>query len=54
MSYETKVLLSLLADTALRTESKEMYAVIAKIANVEGVLLPPYEEGFKRMEAYKE
>ena len=44
MAYETKVLLSLLADTALRTDSKEMYKVIAKIANTEGLLLKPYEE----------
>ena len=54
MSYEIKVLLSLLADTALRTGSKEMYAVIAKVANVEGVLLPPYGEAAKRLEADKE
>ena len=51
MAYETKVLLSLLADTALRTESKEMYKVIAKIANTEGVVLKPYEEAKSEMEA---
>ena len=44
MAYETKVLLSLLADTALRTNSKEMYKVIAKIANTEGMILKPYDE----------
>ena len=44
MTYETKVLLSLLADTALRTNSKEMYKVIAKIANTEGMILKPYDE----------
>ena len=44
MAYETKVLLSLLADTALRTNSKEMYKVIAKIANSEGLVLKPYDE----------
>jgi hypothetical protein len=44
MAYETKVLLTLLADTACRTNSKEMYKVIAKIANTEGVILKPYEE----------
>jgi len=54
MSYEIKVLLSLLADTALRTESKDMYKVIEKIANVEGVLLPPYDEASKRLEASRE
>lgn len=54
MSYETKVLLSLLADTALRTESREMYNVIEKIANVEGVLLPPFDEASKRLGAANE
>ncbi|MDR0248439.1 MAG: hypothetical protein LBI44_02090 [Oscillospiraceae bacterium] len=44
MAYETKVLLMLLADTACRTNSKEMYEVIAKIANVEGVVLKPWDE----------
>ena len=44
VAYETKVLLSLLADTALRTNSKEMYKVIAKIANTEGMILKPYDE----------
>ena len=50
MAYETKVLLSLLADTALRTKSKEMYKVIAKIANIEGMLLAPYDEALKELE----
>jgi len=49
MAYETKVLLSLLADTALRTGSKEMYKVIAKIANVESMLLPPYDVALKEL-----
>ena len=44
MACETKVLLSLLADAALRTNSKEMYKVIAKIANTEGIILKPYDE----------
>ena len=50
MAYETKVLLALLADTALRTESKEMYKVIAKIANTEGLILKPYEEAKAELE----
>ncbi|MCL1990198.1 MAG: hypothetical protein FWG67_04830 [Defluviitaleaceae bacterium] len=50
MAYETKVLLSLLADTALRTSSKEMYKVIAKIANTEGMVLAPYDEALKELE----
>ena len=44
MAYETKVLLLLLADTALRMDSKGMYKVIAKIVNAEGVILKPYAE----------
>jgi hypothetical protein len=51
MAYEIKVLLSLLADTALRTESKAMYKVIAKIANTEGVVLKPYDEAKAEIEA---
>ena len=51
MAYETKVLLSLLADTAIRTKSKEMYKVIAKIANAEGVVLDTYEKAKAEMEA---
>ena len=44
MAYETKVLLTLLADAALRTNSKAMYKLIARIANTEGVILKPFEE----------
>ena len=54
MAYETKVLLSLLADTALRTKSKEMYKVIAKIANTEGMLIPPYDEALRELEEDQE
>ncbi|MCL2009758.1 MAG: hypothetical protein FWG71_04335 [Synergistaceae bacterium] len=50
MAYETKVLLSLLADTALRTNSKEMYKVIAKIANIEGMIIKPYDEAKAELE----
>jgi hypothetical protein len=50
MAYETKVLLSLLADTALRTNSKEMYKVIAKIANSEGMVLKPYDEAMAELQ----
>ena len=50
MAYETKVLLSLLADTALRTNSKEMYKVIAKIANNEGMVLKPYDEAMAELQ----
>jgi len=44
MAYETKVLLILLADAALRTNSKEMYKVIAKTANAEGLVLKSWDE----------
>ena len=44
MAYETKALLTLLADAALRTDSKKMYKIIAKAANSEGVFLKSYEE----------
>ena len=45
MAFETKALLTLLADVALRAETvEEMYNVIAKTANAEGMILKPYEE----------
>jgi len=44
VAYETKVLLIALAEIACRTESKEVYKAIAKMANAEGVILQPYEE----------
>jgi hypothetical protein len=36
MAYETKVILVSLAEIACRTEAKEVYKAIAKMANVEG------------------
>ncbi|MDR1665304.1 MAG: hypothetical protein LBR83_10380 [Clostridiales bacterium] len=53
MAYETKALLTLLADAALRTNSKEMYKIIAKTANSEGMLLKPYEEAKAELESDK-
>jgi hypothetical protein len=50
MAYETKVMLSMLAEIALRTNSKEMYQAIAKFANVEGVVLKPYDEAKAEIE----
>ena len=50
MAYETKVLLTALADVALRTNSKEVYKVIAKMANVEGVILKSFEEAKEELE----
>jgi len=49
--YETKVLLSLLADNIARAKTpKEAYAVIVAAANVEGVNLPSYEEKLAEIE----
>jgi len=50
MAYETKVLLIMLAEMALRTNSKKMYKIIAKTANAEGVVLKPYDEARAEME----
>ena len=44
MAYETKVLLIALAEIALRTNAKEVYKAIAKMANSEGVILKPFDE----------
>ena len=49
MAYETKVILISLADAALRTNSKEMYNIIAKMANVEGVVLKSYKEALEEL-----
>ena len=44
MAYETKAILTALAEIACRTGSKAMYKAIAKMANTEGVVMPSYEE----------
>ncbi|MCL2697626.1 MAG: hypothetical protein FWE74_06055 [Oscillospiraceae bacterium] len=45
MAYETKVILTLLADKAAMAESaEEVYDAIRKAANVEGLQLPTYKE----------
>jgi len=45
MAYETKVILTLLAEYVGRAETvEEAYTVIVRAANVEGVKLPSYEE----------
>jgi hypothetical protein len=45
MAYETKTLLASLARIAAKADSaKEVYEAIAEIANIEGVILKPYEE----------
>jgi hypothetical protein len=45
MSYETKVILTLLAQQVGRAKTiKEAYMMIVKAANVEGVTLPSYDQ----------
>jgi hypothetical protein len=45
MAYETKVILTLLAQQAALAESpREIYACIARAANAEGLTLPTYDE----------
>jgi len=45
MAYETKVILTLLAEQAVKAKTtKEIYNAIRGAANVEGVQLPTYEE----------
>ena len=51
MAYETKVLLKSLAEIALLRRSKDMYLSIANIANVEGLILKPYDEAIKELES---
>jgi mannitol/fructose-specific phosphotransferase system IIA component (Ntr-type) len=42
--YETKALLICLAEHAVATDSKQMYRIIANMANAEGVVLKSFEE----------
>ena len=49
MAYETKVILTLLAEAIARTNSaKEAYGCVVRAASAEGVKLPSYKE-FKEM-----
>ena len=49
MAYETKVILIALANAALTTKSKEMYKLIAQMANAEGVVLKQYDEALAEL-----
>ena len=54
MAYETKVILSLLAQLIGKSKTiKEAYNAIVKAANVEGVELPSYEDFVKEQEQEK-
>jgi hypothetical protein len=44
VAYETKVILMSLAQHAVMLNSADMYKIIANLANVEGVVLKPWEE----------
>jgi hypothetical protein len=49
--YETKVLLSALGDITVKAKSpREVYVSIQKMANVEGLVLKPYDEAKKEFE----
>jgi|GEM_PF-974336 len=50
VAYETKVILISLAEIAVRTNAKEVYKAIAKMANAEGVILKSYEEAKAELE----
>ena len=54
MAYETKVILTLLAQQVAQAQSvREAYALIARAANVEGVQLPGYDDLKKEIEDEK-
>jgi Tfp pilus assembly protein PilF len=55
MAYETKVILTLLAQQVGRAKSlKEAYMIIVKAANVEGVILPNYEQFLQEIDEMQE
>ena len=54
MAYETKVILTLLAQQVGRASSvREVYMMIVRAANIEGVKLPDYDEFLKELEQFK-
>jgi hypothetical protein len=44
MAYETKVILTSIAEMAVKVDSREMYNFVAKLANVEGVVLQSFDK----------
>ena len=45
MAYETKVILTMIADAIARAKTtKEAYGFVVRAANAEGLSLPSYEE----------
>jgi len=55
MAYETKALLSAISDIIVKAKTpKEIYKSVRKMANVEGVVLKPYDEAKKEAESDEE
>ena len=55
MAYETKVILTLLAEQVAKSQTpKEAYNAIRRAANVEGVQLPPFEEYREQLKSESE
>ena len=50
MAYETKVLLMQMAAYAKATRNEGMYKYVYEIANVEGLILKPYDEAIAEAE----
>ena len=44
MAYETKVILIALADKALQTDAREVYELISKMANADGIEMEPFDK----------
>ena len=50
MAYDTKVILSSLAQNIAKSETvEEAYMAVIESANVEGVQIPSYEEAIKKI-----
>ena len=50
--YETKVLLAALSDITLKAKStRDVYLSLQKMANVEGLVLKPFDEAKSELEA---
>jgi len=51
MAYETKVILTMIADALARAETlREAYGFVVRAANAEGLQLPTYDEFKKQIE----
>jgi len=55
MAYETKVILSSISTHCLHVKtSKQIYEIVRKMAQVEGMTLPSYDEAMAELEEAKE